>query len=124
MKQKTYLAEELRLFERLNGMLPSNLVADTSSLQGQMAKNILPTLTADQLNKLNTEIKKKGDNEVSLLFYRVSEGSSEAPQEATSFDINDLDNVKEYRFNGNTAPLLINDDVIEHYISVTLVMKA
>lgn len=137
MTQRTcpIFAETLYSVTKLNGKFPSNLVIDTTSSHGDIAMKIIPHLTDTQLNKLSEEIKKKEDNEVSLLFYRVTEGSSELPKEITSFDINELDNVKEYRFNGNTEPLLIRDYcnttpplkdsiVYEHYVAVTLVMKA
>ena len=137
MKEKTYsvVADELYMFKTLSSMLSPTLVADFSTFQGQLAMFILPRLKYEQLKELNCEIAKQGYDRVSLLFYRVTEGSSELPEEITSFDNYELDNVKEYRFNGNTEPLLISDycntmpplkdsNVYEHYVAVTLVMKA
>lgn len=122
MKKPTNLVRAKDIITSLAKELPSNLILDTESEHGKFTKNFLLKLTDEQLDQLCEEAKKQKNENISLIFYELKEGSKEPATRIEKFNSFKLSDVKSITFNGNTLPRMdYNFSEIYHYVAVTLV---
>ena len=122
MKKPTNLVRAKDIITSLAKELPSNLILDTESEHGKFTKNFLLKLTDEQLDQLCEEAKKQKNENISLIFYELKEGSKEPATRIEKFNSFKLSDVKSITFNGNTLPRKdYNFSEIYHYVAVTLV---